>query len=97
MPTDFDTLTLIVYGSAALAGAYFLAAATDSVIGRDGFGTIANMIILIAGASVALFAVRLLHLPVYNSALLILIGVAGAYGSLALLAVMRAFGRRLHY
>ena len=97
MPTDFDTLTLILLGCGLAACAYFLAAATDNVIGRDGFGTVPNMIILIAGACLALFTIRNMHLPVYGTALQALACVIGAFACLALLSVLKAFASRLHY
>ena len=97
MLAEFDTTTLIALAVALAAGAWFLAAAADNVIGRDGFGTLANAIILVAGACLGLFMLEHLHLPVYNPALRALGCVAGGFSCLALLSLLKAFANRLHY
>lgn len=97
MLADFDNFTLIAFAAALAVGAYFLAAATDNVIGSDGFGTVPNMIILIAGAFLGLFALEHLQLPIHNDALRMFACVVGAFLCLAFLSVLKAFANRLHY
>ncbi len=97
MFTDFDNITLVAFAAALAVGAYFLAAATDSVIGRDGFGTVRNMIIMIAGACLGLFTLDHLQLPIHTGGLRIFACVIGAFLCLGLLSVLKAFANRLHY
>ena len=94
---EFDNTTIIMFGLALAVAAYFVAAATDNVIGADGFGTFANMIIMIAGAFLGLFTMEHLQLPVHNVALRSLACVAGAFVCLGLLSLLKAFANRLHY
>lgn len=97
MLTEFDNFSLIVFALGLVAGAYFLAAATDNVIGSDGFGTIPNMIILIAGGFLGLFSLENLKLPIYNDALRMFACVIGAFLCLGLLSLLKSFANRLHY
>lgn len=97
MLTEFDNFSLVAFALALAVGAYFLAAATDNVIGADGFGTIPNMIILIAGAFLGLFSLEHLKLPIYNDALRMFACVIGAFLCLGLLSLLKSFANRLHY
>ncbi len=97
MLAEFDNFSLIAFALALAVGAYFLAAATDNVIGADGFGTVPNMIILIAGAFLGLFGLEHLNLPIHNDALRMFACVIGAFLCLGLLSVLKAFANRLHY
>lgn len=97
MLTEFDNFSLIAFTLALAVGAYFLAAATDNVIGADGFGTIPNMIILIAGAFLGLVGLEHLKVPIHNDALRMLACVAGAFLCLGLMSLLKAFAKRLHY
>ncbi len=97
MFANMDAATLVVVGLAIAAGAYFIASAMDGVMGSDGFGTIANMVILIAGSFVGLYAVEYLRLPAYTVTTQAVGGVAGAFGCLALLAMLKSLANRFGY
>lgn len=97
MLADFDNASLIILAMALAVGAWFVAAAADGVIGRDGFGTFANTIILFAGGCLGLFSAEHLDLPVYNTAAQAFAVVIGGFACLALLSVLKAFANRLHY
>ena len=97
MLAEFDSFSMVAFALALAVGAYFLAAATDNVIGADGFGTVPNMIILIAGAFLGLFSLEHLKLPIHNDALSMFACVIGAFLCLGLLSLLKAFANRLHY
>lgn len=97
MLAEFDNFSLIAFTLALAVGAYFLAAATDNVIGADGFGTVPNMIILIAGAFLGLFSLEHLRIPVHNDGLRMFACVIGGFLCLGLLSLLKAFANRLHY
>ena len=93
----FDNTTLAFFGIALAVGTYFLGATTDNVMGADGFGAFKNTIILIIGSFLGLFAIEHMQLPIHNVALRTLVCAVGAFSALALLAMLKAFARRLHY
>ncbi|MFZ2101276.1 MAG: hypothetical protein WAU86_11995 [Oricola sp.] len=97
MFTNIDTSTLLVVGLAIAAGAYFLASAMDGVMGPDGFGTVPNMVILIAGAFLGLYAIDYLHLPAYNVTSQAVASISGAFTCLAMLATLKALASRFGY
>jgi hypothetical protein len=97
MFTSMDTTTLLVIGLAISAGAYFMAAAMDGVMGSDGFGTVPNMVILIAGSFVGLYATDYLHLPAYSATTQAVVGITGAFMSLAVLATLKSLANRFGY
>lgn len=97
MFTSMDTTTLLVIGLAISAGAYFMAAAMDGVMGSDGFGTVPNMVILIAGSFVGLYATDYLHLPAYTVTTQAVVGITGAFMSLAVLATLKSLANRFGY
>jgi uncharacterized membrane protein YeaQ/YmgE (transglycosylase-associated protein family) len=97
MFTSMDTTTLLVIGLAIAAGAYFMAAAMDGVMGSDGFGTVPNMVILIAGSFVGLYATEYLHLPAYSVTTQAVVGITGAFTCLALLATLKSLANRFGY
>ena len=92
MFAGFDTTTLLAIGIAIVVGAYFLAAAMDGVMGPDGFGTFANMVIL-----VGLYAVDYFGLDLRNTTSQAVACVAGAFGCLATLATLKAVAGRFGY
>lgn len=94
---NIDAPTLIGAGLAITAIAYFMAAATDTIMGRDGFGTIRNMIILIAGAGIGLFVAERLRLPAHGLPMQALASICGGFACLALLAVLKALANRFGY
>ncbi|QKV20285.1 hypothetical protein [Oricola thermophila] len=97
MLTSMDTVSLLVLGLAIAAGAYFIAAAMDGVMGPDGFGTVPNMVILIAGSFLGLYATEYLHLPAYSTTSQAVVGVSGAFSCLAFLAVLKSLANRFGY
>ena len=92
-----DTTTLLVLALGIAAGAYFMASAMDGVMGPDGFGTVPNMIILIAGGFVGLYAIDYVHIPLNNATMQAVAGISGAFACLAALAMVKGIANRLGY
>lgn len=91
-PTMF--LFLVFLG---LAGAYFVGIAMDGVLGADGFGVLMNATIMVAGGFLGLRLSNSFHLPLGEATSRAVLIVCGAFLSLALLAVLKAIGRRLGF
>lgn len=97
MFSGMDTTTLLVIGLMIAAGAYFTAAAMDGVMGSDGFGTVPNMVILIAGSFIGVYATDYFHLPAYSVTTQTVVGITGAFMSLAVLAMLKSLASRFGY
>jgi uncharacterized membrane protein YeaQ/YmgE (transglycosylase-associated protein family) len=97
MFANIDTTTLLIAGLLVSAGAYFMASAMDGVMGSDGFGTVPNMVILIAGSFVGLYAFEYMHLPAYDATTQAIAGITGAFACLAFLATLKSLANRFGY
>lgn len=97
MIAGMDTTTLLMIGLIVCSGAYFIASAMDGVMGPDGFGTVPNMIILLAGGFLGLYTMSLAHIPLNDPTMQAVAGITGAFTALAILATLKAIARRLGY
>ena len=97
MFVGIDTVSLLIIGLAVAAGAYFMASAMDGVMGPDGFGTVPNMVILIAGAFIGLYVIDYLHLPAYDVTSQTVAGITGGFACLAILATLKSLANRFGY
>ena len=97
MFVNIDTTTLLIAGLMVAAGAYFMASAMDGVMGTDGFGTVPNMVILIAGCFVGLYAFEYLHLPTYDVTTQAIAGITGGFTCLGFLATLKSLANRFGY
>lgn len=86
---QLDTTTFMILGLGLTSGAFFGGIAMDGVMGRDGFGTIGNMIILLAGAIIGLELGAHYHWPIQREAGLAVAAVTTAFLGLAVLAVCK--------
>ena len=97
MFASIDTTTLLVVSLAVAAGSYFMASAMDGVMGPDGFGTVPNMVILIAGAFIGLYMTDYLNLPAYNVTSQAVAGITGGFLCLGFLATLKSLANRFGY
>jgi hypothetical protein len=97
MMTGFETTTLLVIGLAIGAGAFFIATAMDGLMGPDGFGTIPNMIILIAGGFFGHYVLGNINMPHNDATIQAIFGVTGGFTCLAFLAMLKAVASRYGY
>lgn len=97
MIAGVDTFTLLIIGLVVTAGAYFMASAMDGVMGPDGFGTIPNMVILLAGGLVGFYLVNKMHLPSFDTTGQAVAGISGGFTCLAFLAMLKAVANRFGY
>ncbi len=92
-----DTTTLMIVGLAMASGAFFAGVAMNGVMGRDGFGAVGNMIILLAGAFVGMYVGELFQWPVPRDVAQSVAAVAGGFTSLAFLAALKSLMIRLGF
>lgn len=92
-----DTQFIAMLAFAIVAGAYFMASAMDGVMGPDGFGTILNMIILVAGGVIGLYAVDYFRFAAGGVTMQAVAGVTGGFMSLAILATLKSLANRIGY
>lgn len=92
-----DTTSLLALGLAVCTASFFIASLMDGVLEGDGFGTTGNMVILVAGAFLGFYVGNLITPYGANAVYTAVAGVSGAFGSLAILAIMKALLSRFGY
>lgn len=92
-----DTATFLIILLMGTACAYFIGVAMDGVMQADGFGVHLNTIILLAGGFLGYHLSQRIHLPFTTTTYQAVMVVSGGFLSLALLAVVKAIGRRLGF
>lgn len=85
-----DTQTLMIVGLAITVGAFFIGSAMDGVLESLAFGTIGNMMILIAGAFLGLYLGDILLPYTHDAVYTAIVGVCGGFISLAVLMTLKA-------
>lgn len=94
---QMDAQTLLVVTFAIAVSGYFLGAAMDGVLQGDGFGTIGNMVILMAGAFIGLRVGPMIELPLEPAVAQGVSAVSGAFIVLAVLATIKGVLARFGY
>jgi hypothetical protein len=90
-----DTQTQLFLFTSIVLGSFFLGNAMDGVFGGDGFGIFGNMLIIAAGFFIGIWVSRYLGYPIGNFRFGIVVGLAGSFVSLLVLAVLKAVLNRL--
>ena len=92
-----DTTTLMIMGLAIASGAFFAGVAMDGIMGRDGFGTIGNMAILLSGALVGMYVGDLFQWSIDRAVAQTVAAVGGGFSALALLAILKSLMIRMGF
>lgn len=97
MLAHLDTQTLVAITFAIAVSGYFLGAAMDGVLQGDGFGTIGNMVVMMAGAFIGLQVSPMIEVPLDPTVTQGVAAVSGAFIFLALLATIKGLLARFGY
>jgi hypothetical protein len=90
-----DTQTQLFLFTSIVLGSFFLGNAMDGVLGRHGFGVFGNMIVIAAGFLIGIWVSRYLGYPIGNFRFGIMVGLAGSFVSLLVLALLKGLLNRL--
>ncbi|MFZ2099530.1 MAG: hypothetical protein WAU86_03095 [Oricola sp.] len=82
---------------AGTACAYFIGIAMNGVLGEDGFGTLMNATILVAGGFLGFYLARYIHVSAYDTTKHAVLVVSGGFISLAFLSVLKAVFQRFGF
>lgn len=81
----------VLYGLLAgcVMASFFVGHAMDGVMGRAGFGVLGNMLVLITGLFIGIFAADLLNLRTTHMEVLGGAAIIGSFSALMLLAILK--------
>lgn len=68
---------------------YFISLMIDGVFGKDGFGTIGNMVVLTGGFFLGLIVAEKLRYAVHGLQMATFVGLAGALATFLVLAILK--------
>ncbi len=97
MFAQMDAQTLVAITFAIAAASYFLGAAMDGVLQGDGFGTLGNMVVLMAGSFIGLRLSPMIDLPLDLTVAKAVCTVSGGFIVLAFLAMAKGVLARFGY
>jgi uncharacterized membrane protein YeaQ/YmgE (transglycosylase-associated protein family) len=89
MLNNLDTQTLLVVGLAVAVAAFFVGSAMNAVLENTGFGTVGNMMILIAGAFLGFYLGDNFTSFTRDTAFIAISGISGGFFFLAALATLK--------
>lgn len=96
MLNSLDTQMLVVLFMIVAVGSFFIGSMMHGVLEEDGFGTIGNMGVLIAGAFFGFYAIDIMMYGT-NSVQIAVAGVTGGFMTLALTVISKAVLNKLGY
>ncbi|MEM8540666.1 MAG: hypothetical protein AAGF25_06895 [Pseudomonadota bacterium] len=96
MLNSLDTEMLVVLFMIVAIGSFFIGSMMNGVLEEDGFGTIGNMGVLIAGAFFGFYAIDAL-LYGTSSVQIAVAGVTGGFMTLAFTVITKALLNRFGY
>jgi uncharacterized membrane protein YeaQ/YmgE (transglycosylase-associated protein family) len=92
---SLDTSTQLFLFTSVVLCSFFIASAMDGVLSADGFGVIGNQVIIVAGFYLGIWTARHFGYSVSNFTYSVVIGLAGAFIALLVLAIIKALLSRL--
>jgi hypothetical protein len=93
--SKMDPFWLIMAITVVGVMSYFVARIIDGVFGRDGFGTIGNMVVLTAGFFGSFIFVEYVRYPVRGLQMWTFVGIGGAISIFLVLALLKMAVDRL--
>ncbi len=87
----------VLYGLlvACVIACFFVGHAMDGVMGQAGFGVLGNMLILLTGLFIGIFAADMLGLQMNRTEILVGTAVAGPFAALMLLVLVKLMFLRI--